>query len=392
MDIATITRSITEISDLAKASGAKVDGQIAKLMADFTEEKARNNTLILDLSQKLAVRSAGGGGALPNDGGLVNVGAMIAASDRWAAFCDGSARSIKIPVDLSLRQITKSILGNFGSTGVSPAFEFNVLPQLVGGGVRGFQPRRLAVLESLPFQSVSAASTATYRLQDYTDAAALQVHEGDLKAASVFNFDTVPQKHGTVATTVNISRQLIDDIPMLSQFLNSVMIYFVSKKFENLIVAGNGTTDEIAGLITQGTAYSATAQHGTDIVGESITSMQSLGFTPDLCILNAFDYFDMISARDLNHRYIGAGPFAPTPDTLWGVHVVPSAALNAGVGIVLDTNSVSVLDRQQASIFVGWTGTQFASNALTILAELRGSLAVYDVHGVNVLSIPSDSP
>jgi HK97 family phage major capsid protein len=97
----------------------------------------------------------------------------------------------------------------------------------------------------------------------------------------------------------------------------------------------------------------------------------------------------MISARDSNGRYIGAGWAAPTPNSLWGVHTVPSAALAAGTGLVLDTSQVALLDRQEAQVLVGFVGNQFTSNAATILAELRAQLAVYDPHAISVLTLPS---
>jgi hypothetical protein len=53
---------------------------------------------------------------------------------------------------------------------------------------------------------------------------------------------------------------------------------------------------------------------------------------------------------------------------------------------------VSVLDREQAMIQIGFTGNQFTENQVTLLAEMRGQLAVFNPEGVNVLSIPSNSP
>jgi hypothetical protein len=108
--------------------------------------------------------------------------------------------------------------------------------------------------------------------------------------------------------------------------------------------------------------------------------------------LYPFDFFRVLSARDKNERYQSTGFSAPAADSLWGVHTVATSALAQGNALVLDSSRVSVLDRMQASILIGYTGTQFIENSLSILSELRGNIAVFDPHAVAVLTIPSNSP
>jgi HK97 family phage major capsid protein len=386
-DIQTITRSIAEIRDLAQAGNVKVAGQLTAIETKSAEMAAR----VLDLEQRIISRGVGGGGAAGN-GDAMNLGKLIAGDAKLASLLNRDLQQITIPVNHGLRTITRSILGNAGSTGVSPAFEYPGLPEIVQGGPRGFRGRRLQVLESIPVIPVSMAESAVPKLENWSDESALQANEGSLKGESTFNFANIIQRHATVATFANVSKQLLSDQPMLIEFLNRVMLYFVMRKLENLVVAGNGTTDQISGILTQGTIFASSEVKSVDKIGSCITSLTALGYTPDLVILNPVDFFYIVSEKDINGRYIAGGFTAPTPNNLWGVHAVPSAALTSGTCIVLDTSQVALLDREQAQIMIGYQGTQFVENAATVLAELRASLACFDSHAVNILTLPADSP
>ena len=196
----------------------------------------------------------------------------------------------------------------------------------------------------------------------------------------------------TVAHYMPASRQVLADSPFLVEFINQVMLFGALKKFEDLIISGNGTTDKVSGLLTQGTLYAPGAAHSSDMIGEMFAALTALGFTPNLLIMNAHDYFDIISARDANHRYIAGGWSAASPTNLWGVHTVPTAALNAGTVIGLDTSVVRVLDREEANLQVGYQNDDFVKNQVSLVAELRGNLAVQNPDGVNVMNIANDCP
>jgi HK97 family phage major capsid protein len=384
-DLAAITRSITEIGDAAKAGNVKVTEQLKSIETNSSSMAAR----LLDLEQRILTR---GIPARNTEGGAFDLCALVAGDAKLAALLKGDAQKITIPINRGLHTICKSILGNAGSTGVSPAFEYVGLPEIVQGGPRGFRGRRLQVLESITVIPVSMAESAVPKLENWNDESALQTHEGGLKGESTFNFENIIQRHATVATFANVSKQLLGDQPMLIEFLNRVMTYFVMRKLENLVVAGNGTTDQISGLLTQGIPFVSSELHSVDKIGSCITSLTALGYTPDLVILNPFDFFGIVSEKDANGRYIAAGFSAPAPNSLWGVHSVPSAALTSGTAVVLDSSQVALLDREQANILIGYQGSQFVENAATILAELRASLACFDSHAVNILSLPTDSP
>ena len=252
---ASIIRSIEEIATITKAAGAKVDSQIAQILEHTSHSDAR----ILDLEQKILTRGAGAGAG--GGGGPLNLGALLAGDAKLSEFRAGNAQRIQIPVAQSLRTICRAILTNQGASGVSPATEYPTIPELVPGGVRGFAQRRLAVLEAMPVLPVSSAIAEVPQLVSDTDAAAVQETEGASKAETVLTFDGKQLRSATVATVVDVSKQLLSDSPLLGEFLRVVLLYGVSKKLENLIVTGSGnSTDQIAGFTTVGDAYTSSAR------------------------------------------------------------------------------------------------------------------------------------
>jgi HK97 family phage major capsid protein len=226
-----------------------------------------------------------------------------------------------------------------------------------------------------------------------SDGAAVQWPEGAAKAETTLTFDGKQLRSATIATYVNVSKQLLSDSPLLGEFLRVVLLYSVSKKLENLIVSGTGdSTDQIAGFTEVGNAYVSAASHPADRIAEAIAYMAGIGYMADLIVLNPTAYVDLIAQKDSYGRYLGGGWNAPMPNTIWGVKVVSSVALSTSQCLIIDTQQCTILDREQAQLSFGYTGNQFSDNLCTVLMELRAQLAVYDARAVQVLTMPVDSP
>jgi len=384
MDLATITRSIEDVATASKAAGAEVSKKIAEILGHTAAADAR----ILDLEQKILTRGAPGPGK--SDSG-VDFGAVISKSINYDELKSRGAW-LRIPVPGSLRTIMKGVLVNTGSSGVSPEIGYPTIGELLPGGPFGFTHRRLAILAALTSIPVNMAKVDFPKLTANTDAAAVQVHEGDVKPETDLGFTMEILEMATVAHVLPVSRQVLADSPLLASFINTVMLFDVLKKYEDLVVSGNGTTDKISGLLTQGTIFVPGHAHASDMIGSTIAMLTALGFTADLVIMNANDYFAVISARDLNQRYLAGGWSAASPMNLWGVPTIPTAAMPSGTAIVMDSSVVKLLDREEANVQVGYQNDDWTRNKVTILAELRGQLAVQNQQGVAVVSIPVNSP
>jgi HK97 family phage major capsid protein len=150
----------------------------------------------------------------------------------------------------------------------------------------------------------------------------------------------------------------------------------LADKLERELINGVGTAGTIGGLVSIASAHVATGA-AADRIGHAGAALAALGWLPSLVILNPADWFAIASERGTDGYIASGGWNLPPSPNLWAMDVVVSSAQTAGTALVLDAAQVAILDRQQASVDIGYVNDQFVKNMLTIRAELRAALAIY---------------
>lgn len=388
MDLSIVTKSIDEIATMAKNANLKTEKQISEVREHITAADAR----LLDLEQKNAVKGDPGARGLKS----LNIGELVNKDEQLLQLRDGRIRQANITVKGDLNTLCKSVLVNTGNSGTSPAYEFPSPQQFLTPAPIAAPGRRLQVLQALPHLPVSAGTVVVPQVSTQVDGSDVQQNEGDLKGESKLGVDAQTLKMGTVASFLNASRQLADDVAGLPDFINRWLSYFVLRRYEGLIVAGDGSAGDgnITGLLTAGVLYNSSHSHNADKIGDAAyVGLPAFGYIADLVILNSADYFTILSERSTTNQYSnGAGWSSAQPGQLWGIRAVSTPALPSGKAIVLDSQTVSVLDRSELLFAIGQINDQFARNEFTYLSELRGNLAVGDPNAVRVVTLNADSP
>jgi len=62
---------------------------------------------------------------------------------------------------------------------------------------------------------------------------------------------------------------------------------------------------------------------------------------------------------------------------VWGLTVIPSNNVEAGKFYVLDVNAIELMMRQGVTVEMGFVDKDFTNNLVTIRAEMRAAMAVY---------------
>ena len=232
------------------------------------------------------------------------------------------------------------------------------------------------------------------KLLSDSDAAAVQWPEGSAKSETVLEFIGEQYRSATIATYVNISRQLLAGLATRRGIHPDGLGLWVRQKGREPDLHGHRRLrrSNIGASANAGSVYTSSASHPADRIGEAIAYMAGIGYYANLIVMSPTAYFDLVAQKDSQDRYQGLGWNAAMPGYIWGVPVAPSAALSNSQALVLDTQQTPVLDRQEAQMSFGYTGTQFTENVVTALVELRIQLAVYDARAVQVVTIPADSP
>jgi HK97 family phage major capsid protein len=380
-----ITKSIEKITQLAQSSGVKIDKEIGEIKQYRTDTDAR----ILDLEQKVAksVRSGGNRGA----GGAMNFGALLAADPKIEQLRKNETRLIHLTQKGSLAMLCKSVLVSTGTSGTSPEDGFPTPTEFIAPVPSQAPGRKLQVLQALPHLTVNAGTVIVPQVTSTTDGSAVQEFQGGNKGESTMSVHGAALPLATVATVLNASTQLLDDVSALPTFLQAWLSFFVLRKYENLIISGSGSASDghITGLLNAGTAFTSGEAKNADKIADAIfTALPSYGYGADLVILNSADYLGIIAERATTGQFVNpSGWSAGGPGTLWGVRAVSTPGLAQGHAIVLDSQLVNILDRMEIQFAIGWVNEQFLQNLFSYRAELRGQLAVGDPHAVQVVAL-----
>ena len=239
------------------------------------------------------------------------------------------------------------------------------------------QPK-LNLLAALPRMAVDQQSVQFQRLDGYTNAAATQAAEGDLKAQGTVPVELVTAPIETIAHFMKASEQLLADSPIMSVQIDNLLRNGVLSLAEQRVLHGTGALGQMKGLMTSATAVTpTTALTPVDRIGEQAAALDAAGWNPTHVVLNRTDFFNIISERDSEGRYVTTTPYDADRNTVWGLNIVISQAQTAGQALVFDASQTMLLDRESVRVEIGRKDDDMIRNLLTIRSEGRWGLATF---------------
>jgi hypothetical protein len=173
----------------------------------------------------------------------------------------------------------------------------------------------------------------------------------------------------TIAAWIKVTTNALDDSQQAGFDITNRLLVAVRKGEEAQVVAGNGSTPNLIGMLSvaAGIASAASVQAG-------IGAVRGAGYTPNAILLNPANAASAITAAATSFAY-GYDPFRGV-EVLYGVPVYYSNAVTANTGIVGDlTQGCTIWRNQQAHIIVGRVNDDITNNIVTIVGESR--LAFY---------------
>lgn len=369
-----LTKSIENIESHVDAWRAKESKRVDELHA-----------MVNDLAQNRIDSPANFGGLKSKQSKLGDA----VKSDEALRLFKGEARSACIVLDNPL--LSKSLIsGDDQGSPASATDTFspaNRLNDIVPNGQRRL--RLVDAIASIPASSNQVSATVEGAT---VSAAAGQTKEGALVGESEFVFDLLTLPVVTIAHSVSVSNQVMQDSPALERFLNTRMNQYVLNRLEHEIINGTGGVNSYSGLTKAGnfTAYNpVTGDTALDSIRKAIASMEVAEFYASAILLHPSDWAAIELTKDQSDAYIlgngGAASFVSNGmvANLWGVPVIPSKSVAQGKFIVADLNgAVTHWLRQDTTVELGYVGSQFTSLQASVLASMRGALIVTNKAGV----------
>lgn len=359
------------------ATEAKGKAEAGEKLTNSLKEKADEALLgmnglkaqLTEIEQKLA-RNGGGEGADE----AKSAGDVFVASDEFKQFAAsgfGRNGSARIETKASLTNSTAAAAGSVGaalqSTRVAGVVEL---------------PRRPMTIRALLAAGTMDGQAIEFIREHSQTAGAAMVAEGAAKPQSDFRLELVSTSARVIAHHFKVSRQALSDVSQLRSMIDTRLAYGLDLVEENQILNGDGTGQNLLGLIPQATAYSSPLA-GADT--QSIDKVRlmilqaALALLPaDGIVMNPADWAWIELLKDSQGRFIIGNPQGNIGATLWGLPVVPSMAMTVDKVLVgAFRTGAQIFDRWQTSIETGYVGTDFTDNMVTVLGEKRLALATY---------------
>jgi len=261
-------------------------------------------------------------------------------------------------------------------------------PQAYRDGVVGMPQRALRVRDLLPVVSIETGSYEYPKQTTRTNNAA-PVAEAALKPESAYGWTMQSGTPKVIAHWVPASVQILDDAKQLGGLIDTELRYGLAVAEDRQLLNGDGTGENLTGLVTFATAYSApiVIQNATlmDQVGLGILQATLADFNPNGIVLHPSDWMKMKMLKDAAGGYLigdpvtgasgGNGSMIPM---LHGLPIALTTSMTAGKFLVGDfAAAATIYDRWQPRVEVSTEHADFFTRTLVaVRAEERLGLAI----------------
>ena len=349
------------VSAETKANADKLLQSQTQLQGAFEKLQAKVEALDTDnrdLQQKLAQRR--GGGAEPQ----LSIGQQIVNSKDVKAFLEGGARGT----------VKHAITSGSGSAGalIRPDRETEIV------GI----PRRQMTIRQLLAVGQTESNAIEYARQTTRTNNARPVTEGAQKPESAYVWQLATATVRTIAHWIPVSRQAMDDAPMLASEIDNELTYGLDLVEELQILKGDGTGQNLPGLVGQATAFApAFSESGMTMIDDlrlAILQASLSEYMADGIVLHPTDWARIELTKDLENRYIFASVIQMAGPQLWGKPVVATTAMDEDEFLVgAFRMAATIYDRMETEFLLSSEDRDnFIKNMLTARAEKRLALAV----------------
>lgn len=370
--------NLTKLLEKAQAdidSNGKISVDVKAALEKHTAESAGLQQRLTDMEQELVKLRDGVKGS--EDSGKT-VGELFTSSEDFKSALSRGASGFKGTVVLSgLKAVTNVTSATTGTGGVGAAIAPDRLPGLIGPALRQFTIRDLI----MPGRT-SSNLIQYVRESGYQNMAAA-VAEGALKPQSDLSFELKDSSVKTLAHWLKASKQILADIPMLESYIDTRLRYGLKYVEEAQILAGDGTGENLLGLIPQATAYDTTLNAAgdtpIDTLRRAILQIRVAEYRASGIVLNPVDWANIELQKDSTGKYIWINVQDGGTQKMWRLPVIDTNAMPAGHFMVGAFDmAAQVFDREDANVQVSTEdGDNFVKNMVTIRAEERLAMVVY---------------
>lgn len=371
---ASHAQAIDKVKELAEdALGKAQKGEeLSKSVKQATDEAmVKMNELgeqFTELAQKMSRQGSDG-----QDGQIKSLGEQFTEGDQYKNFASngfGKGNSARMEVKADITTLTTNAAGSVGA-GIVPTH----LPTVE-------KPQRKLTIRDLLMPGRTDSPNLQYAKETGFNNNAATVAEGAAKPKSDIQLEMVNTSTKVIAHHFKTSRQALSDVPQLRSMIDNRGLYGVKLAEENQLLNGDGSGENLLGLIPQATAYSPAfaPQNATVIDKIRLGILQALlaEYPSSAIVLNPTDWARIELTKNGNDDYILGEPQGALSASLWRLPVVETQAIAVDKFLTGAFDSAAqIFDQWSVSVDVGYENDDFTKNMVTMLFEERLALATY---------------
>ena len=352
-----------------------IAAQISEVAENINSFKSEHASRIADLEKRFARMPEGDN---DNHAGGPSLGDIVAASSdvqRMNSNFRGQA-VVKLSGEraaLTTANTTQGV-GRSQGTSLVPAQRLDTIVEPY---------RRQLTVRDLLSQARTTSNVIEWPFEtSFTNNAAM-VAEATAKPYSDVAFNMKNTQVRTLAHLFKASRQILDDAPSLIAYINRLGTYGIRRVEEDQLLNGNGTGQNLLGLIPQATAFAPTfvptSAQGIDRIALSISQAEDADIPVTGIVMNKRDWRRITTTKDAGGNYLIGNPQGVIAQTLWGLPVATTNSMPVGkflTGAYQD--GAQIFDRMDIEVLISTENADdFEKNLVSIRIEERLAFATF---------------
>jgi hypothetical protein len=205
------------------------------------------------------------------------------------------------------------------------------------------------------------------------------IGEGDTKTQLSVKYVEKTKPVGKIAVHGKVTTEMLADAGQLASYIQNNLLKRTAVATENQLLVGDGTGDNLTGLKTYATTFSAGAlaalvdnANEFDVLNAMALQVEVANGIPTAVFVHPSTIAKMKTLKSTSGEPLYKQYTDFTGEmTIYGMKVISTTAVTAGEFIGGDTSVANVLFREGLSIQIGRDGNDFTQNKKTILVEQR---------------------
>jgi len=252
-----------------------------------------------------------------------------------------------------------------------------------------FDPSRSVHIRSLIPQGSTSAQTIRFPKESgYSDNAAATA-QGSALGNSDFDITATSVNLEKIGTYMRLTEEMLADTPQLSSYLSARVPSKVLSVEDNEIISGDGSSPNLDGLLTDGTAFttssgglfyqSVESANEYDVLVAALNQLALVNYQADTILLNPTDLHKIVLLKSTANEYLRQQIYTGIQPTIMGIPVTVNTAMPNGkflVGNLAQATQLWIRENLAIS-FSREDSTNFRDGFVTVKAQERVALTNY---------------